>query len=118
MEPALRPGERVWVRRAHTRLPRGSIVVFPHPKQPGMWLVKRVIGLPGERVTIDFGEVLVDGQAGVDRWASGPTLPDGEWLVSDGAVFVLSDNRQATRADSRTLGPVTASSVLPVIFRQ
>jgi signal peptidase I len=93
-------------------------VVFVHPDRPETWLVKRVIGLPGERVTIDFGEVLIDAQPGLDRWAKGPTSPDGEWHIGEDSVFVLSDNRPATRADSRTLGPVAVTSLLRVLFHR
>ncbi|MEX0946391.1 MAG: S26 family signal peptidase, partial [Acidimicrobiia bacterium] len=67
---------------------------------------KRVIGLPGETVAIEMGEVAVDGRQDIDRWGVGFTYPDGEWVTLDDHVFVLSDNRKTTRDDSRNFGPI------------
>jgi type IV secretory pathway protease TraF len=68
--------------------------------------VKRVLGLPGEQLTIDFGQVVIDGHHGLDRWGMSETFPEGSWLIPDGQIFVLSDNRGATVDDSRTFGPI------------
>ncbi len=82
-----------------------------------MWLVKRIIGLPGEEVIVDFGEVLIDGRSGVDRWGAGhDTFPEGRWKVGTGEVFVLSDNRPATVDDGRSFGPVQVSGMLSLIW--
>jgi type IV secretory pathway protease TraF len=75
-------------------------------------LVKRVLGLPGEEVRIDFGEVLINEVAGLDRWGVGSTFPEGGWSVGQDEVFVLSDRRTATVDDSRTFGPVAVKRVL------
>jgi len=104
MEPELLPGDWVIAVRIR-RLSRGDVVVVPHRDRAGFELVKRVLGLPGETVDIADGEVTVDGD-GVDRWAHGPTLPDGSWGVPDDSIFVLGDARLPSRADSRMLGPV------------
>jgi signal peptidase I len=82
------------------------VVFFPHPGQADFWLVKRIVGLPGEQFEIREGRLIIDGEAAADPWAAGPTAPDGRWDVPPGRIFVLSDARHRTRADSRTLGPV------------
>lgn len=117
MEPSLNPGQGILCRRLSTRPARGSIVVFPHPRRPEMWLVKRIVGLPGEEVVVDFGEVLVDERSGVDLWGAGQeTFPEGRWTVGPGEVLVLSDNRPATTDDGRTFGPVPMSGMMKVIW--
>jgi type IV secretory pathway protease TraF len=82
-----------------------------------MWLVKRIVGLPGEQVVVDFGEVVVDGRPGVDVWGAGQqTFPEGQWRVGPGEVLVMSDNRPATADDGRTFGPVPISGMMKVIW--
>ncbi len=105
MSPALSPGDHFLARRLR-RARRGTVVFFEHPRRPGFWLVKRVIGLPGEPVSIDGGRVMIDGSILDEPWATSPTEPDGAWAVPSGHVFVLSDARHRSRADSRSLGPV------------
>ena len=67
MEPSLTSGRWILCRSMGTHPTRGSIVVFPHPRRREMWLVKRIIGLPGEEISADFGEVLIDGNPGHRR---------------------------------------------------
>ena len=118
MEPALQDGDRLLGRRSRRPFTRGEIVIILHPRRADFWLVKRAVGLPGETVTIVEGQVLIDGRVGRDRWAQGPTLPDGAWTVGEGEVFLLSDNRSATRDDGRSFGPVSwARAYRPVRHR-
>ncbi len=79
-------------------------------------MVKRVVGIGGETITIDTGEVLIDGKTGLDPWGSGWSAPDGEWAVPSGKVFVLSDQRPLTRDDSRSFGPIGTDSLYRMIF--
>lgn len=110
MEPSLSSGDFVIARTA--RWPqRGDVVTFGHPFRNEMLLVKRVVGLPGERLTISNGQVHIDGDVLAERWADGPTRPDAEWDVGADEVIVLSDNRSATIADSRSFGPIAISAI-------
>lgn len=106
MAPTLEPGDWVIAKRRSEPLSRGDIVVFEDPTGTGMNLVKRVIGVSGERVGIDSGRVTIDGSVLADRWANGVTTPDGQWDVPDGHVWVLGDNRPASKSDSRLYGPI------------
>lgn len=104
---------------------RGDIVVFQPPdamrSASGAPFIKRVIGLPGERVELEDGMVLINGveldepYLFVRRGRPEPTEPSfvGEtsWLVPDGALFVMGDHRAAS-ADSREFGPIDVSTVL------
>ena len=103
---------RVW------RPARGAIVFFPHPHRRGFWLVKRVVAVGGERVTIDGGTVLVGGAPLAEPWTTDPTEGEGEWLLPRGTVFVLSDARRRSRADSRTFGPVPTKMMYTPLRRR
>jgi type IV secretory pathway protease TraF len=74
------------------------------------------VGLSGEVVTIDTGQIFIDGTADRDPWGQGHTAPDGEWTVPDGRFFVISDQRAQTRDDSRNFGPIEASGLYRMVF--
>ncbi len=117
MEPTLYGGERLLV----SPLPyavhppgRGDVVVFHPPHDPESDYVKRVVGLAGERVAIRDGGVVVDGVRLDEPYLRGAaTRCSGvcEWMVPEGAVFVLGDHRGDSN-DSRDFGPVPVDAVV------
>lgn len=115
MEPALRPGDTIFCWQARS-VKRGSLLVFTHPSS-GITMVKRVLGLPGETITFDFGRVLINGLADLDVWGKDHTFPEGSWDIGNGEVFVLSDNRSATIDDSRSFGPIPLVDAFKVLRR-
>jgi signal peptidase I len=118
MRPALSPGDYLVAVRPRRPPRRGDVVIFADPGLPGRELVKRVIGLSGETVTVTGGRVLVNGHPEADRWGWGPTTPDGSWLVPAGHVFVLGDDRVSSSGDSRATGPTLVESLAwRVLFR-
>lgn len=110
MQPALDPGDFV-IALPRRDVTRGEIVILEHPNVADFQLVKRIVGLPGESVTIRNGQVHIEGAVLAERWADGPTFPDGEWQLGPGEVFVLGDNRAASSADGRTLGPIPGETI-------
>jgi signal peptidase I len=116
MAPALRPGDYVITARPGPPR-RGAVVVYEHPERRGLFLTKRIVALPGERVTVGDGWVEIDGRPGIDRWARQPTEPDGAWTVESGHVFVLGDNRQWSAGDSRRVGTLAVTVLDRVILR-
>ena len=110
MMPTLRDGDWVLAQRTTGRIERGEVIIFDHPRRPEFTLVKRVVGLPGDTVTIRNGQVYIDAAALAEPWADGPTRPDGEWEVAADEVFVLSDARTLTFADSRAFGPIHSAA--------
>ena len=111
MRPAFEPGDWLVGRRFHTLPKRGDIVVYEHPARPGMYLVKRIIGHPGERIEIANGSLRVDGSVLVEPWAVGATAPEGTWHVADDALFLLGDQRGASAGDSRSTGPIPLTDI-------
>ena len=128
METTVMPDEYVLIDKLTPRwaaYARGDIVVL-HPPSNFSGLddtpfIKRVIGLPGDRIELKDGKVYVNGTV-LDEpyiYASGgirqPTNPTkaaaSEWLVPAGDLFVMGDHRQAS-ADSRMFGPIEISQVI------
>jgi len=97
MRPALHDGERVLVNKLVYRLRpprRGEIVVFRHERRPGRMVIKRVIGLPQEELSIARGLVSVSGAPLVEDYITERSVEDhGPVYVPLGRVFVLGDNR-------------------------
>lgn len=81
---------------------RGDIIVFQAPNEPeGVFYVKRVIGLPGERVLVQDGDVYIDGELLDEPYLTDmPTEGYVNTIVPSGQVFVLGDNRTVSH-DSR-----------------
>jgi signal peptidase I len=113
MQPNLYQGYRMMVERVSYRfhLPdRGDIVVADRPGDE-VSLVKRVMGLPGETIEVRDGHVIINGQSIEEPWVTYFGGPDyGPEEIPEGYVFILGDNRRASR-DSRAIGPVALRAV-------
>ena len=110
MAPVLAPRDYLLTRliRGGREPRRGNIVVF----QAGdRFLLKRVVGLPGETVKIEGGVLLIDGTPFAEPWWSAATRPDGLWTVPADSWFVLGDNRADSANDSRSRGPVSRGAL-------
>lgn len=116
MEPTLGRGDYL-IALAGASVRRGDIVVYPDPAMPVRYLVKRVVGLPGENVAIAGGRVMIDGAVLTEAWADGPTLPDGDWAISPESIFTLGDNRRLSSGDGRASGPIPLTEVHKVVWR-
>ena len=90
---------------------RFDVVRLEDPRSSGHWIMKRIIGLPGEDIELRSGELFIDGEAVDDIFAYCPaTVADNhEWWPRDDEYIVLGDNRMDSR-DSRKFGPVKRTS--------
>jgi signal peptidase I len=111
MRPLIEPGDWIVGRRWAGSPRRGDIVVFEHPALSGRSLVKRVVGLPSERIDIARGYVHINGVVLAEPWVAGTTTPEGTWWVPPGHVWVLGDYRPASIGDSRHLGPIPTATL-------
>ncbi len=106
MEPTLQDGNQLIVLSAAYQPQRGDIVVVSGDNTVGLPIVKRVIGLGGDEVDIDFesGEVRVNGEILEEDYISAATTLayDVQFplIVPDGYLFLLGDNRPQSK-DSR-----------------
>ena len=107
MEPTIMTGDRlIGNRLAYINdLPqRGDIVIFKYPDYEKEYFIKRVIGLPGETVTVKNGLVYIDdSDTPLDESDYVVTTPLGDfgpYKVPEGAYFMMGDNRNNSM-DSR-----------------
>jgi signal peptidase I len=125
MEPALKDGDHLLVSRLAYRLarPRRGEIVFLRPPAGGAdspECIKRLVGLPNERVRIESGVVAIDDHPLSEPYrqtrpapAEMPapsTNPGHEWTLGPDEYVVLGDNR-ALSTDSRAFGPVRRGEV-------
>ena len=116
MMPLLDDQERIFVNKFVYRLEpieRGDVVVFRYPRDPSKSYIKRVIGVAGDRIRIDGGQVYVNGEE-LDEDYVPPAYTDArsakEFVVPPHAYYVLGDHRSMSQ-DSRDFGPVDQSLI-------
>ena len=113
MMPSLDDQERIFVNKFVYRIEpiqRGDIVVFRYPRDPSKSFIKRVIGLAGDHVRIDAGQIYVNGQPLREDYV--PDVYSDQRSYRDQVVpaksyFVLGDHRSLSN-DSRDFGAVEA----------
>jgi signal peptidase I len=103
---------------------RGDVIVFRYPDDPQEYFIKRVIGLPGEIITIKDGNVYITQPSGEMFQVVEPYLaPNTDTVsqvndsvtLSDGQFFVFGDNRNGSK-DSRSFGPVNKNFIIGRVF--
>lgn len=114
MENTLHPGNAVLVNRLAYRfnLPsRGDIIVFEPPFESPEPYIKRVIGLPGDQISIQDGVVSINGTQMQEPYIRERPAARGTWTVPEDTVFVMGDNRNNS-SDSRSWGPVPLKNII------
>jgi len=139
MANTLVPGQRVLVDRMVYRyrsVHRGDIIVFRRPQPPNDVLIKRVVGLPGDMLSVHGGHLYINGVRANDSFVdkvhgvTEPTDPadpyassdpDAPWSLAQpfrvpaGHYFVMGDNRTDS-ADSRYWGTVPRHAIIGRAF--
>lgn len=96
---------------------RGDVVVFRYPQNPSVFYIKRIIGLPGETVSINKGEVTIKTVTGEKKTLAEPyvVVEDAsyskEYVLAAGDYFVMGDNRPNS-SDSRYWGPLPRKNII------
>ncbi len=115
MEPRIESDEYVLINALAYRLgspARGDIVAFRHERSAPTVYLKRVIGIPGDRIAIFRGSVLVNGIALDEPYVRfGDRRSAREVSVAAGTYYVLGDNR-ANSDDSRVWGLVPKGDLI------
>jgi len=114
MVPTLNDGQFVMVNRLvykYSDPDHGDVVVFHYPRDPDQEYIKRIIGLPGDTVTITNGHVYINGQELDEPYIAASTRATGEWQVPGDHLFVLGDNRNNSQ-DSRNFGFVSMDNII------
>jgi len=124
MEPGLSDQERIFINKFTYRfglgaIERGDTVVFLYPQDPAKSYIKRVIGLPGDRVRIESGKVFVNGRQLLEDYVPKDSRDTVSWPAEDkpqdrtvpsGRYFVLGDHRSQS-SDSRSWGYVPRENI-------
>ena len=116
MMPSLEDQERIFVNKFVYRLEpisRGDIVVFRYPRDPSKSYIKRVIGVAGDHIRIEAGQVFVNNQPQDETYV--PSIYEdsrtySEVVVPPNCYFVLGDHRSMSN-DSRDFGSVNQSFI-------
>jgi signal peptidase I len=122
MYPSLHDGDLLIASKLDYRLhpiERGDIVILKDPLDPSRDFIKRVVGLPGDRIRIHDHRVLVNGEALREPYLQAPWVNTGDWpgpgpddsrVVPASSYFVLGDNRDNS-SDSRVFNSVRQDAI-------
>ncbi len=149
MDPTFSTGQFLIVDRLTYRFEqpkRGDVIVFEFPYNPSVYYIKRIIGLPGERVRMQNGRIFIEQASTSQKFAleepyiqsyhlsrDNIVLPDTDKPLEPGQYIVLGDNRRES-SDSRVWGlldskfiigrpiirltPLTAITILPGTYHE
>ncbi|MEX0917801.1 MAG: signal peptidase I [Candidatus Paceibacterota bacterium] len=96
---------------------RGDVVIFRYPRDPAKFFIKRLIGLPGDTVTINGSTITItnnehpDGITLDEPYLYTPTDSYLTQTLDEGEYFVMGDNRNAS-SDSRVWGILTDDKII------
>jgi signal peptidase I len=121
MMPTLTNEERIFINKFTYKfglgsIERGDTVVFWYPQDTTKSYIKRVIGVPGDRIRVEMGQVYVNGQALSEDYIPKDYRDYSSWregleqVVPEGRYFVLGDHRNQS-SDSRMWGYVPRENI-------
>lgn len=121
MEPTFSHGEYLIVDEAsfYLRKPhRGEVIVFHFPRDRSQYYIKRIVGLPGERVRVENGQISIADRARSEfrpldesAYWQGATVGSVDVQLGSNEYFVLGDNRSAS-SDSRSWGALKSNQIV------
>ena len=116
MVPTLKYGDRVLVNKfiyRFTEPERGDVVVFKSVQDDQQDLIKRVVGVPGDKISVRGGRLFVNDELQREPYVN-KKMPDRSFAapttVPQNHIFVMGDNR-ANSQDSRVFGPVPKENI-------
>ena len=116
MLPRLEDSDRLFINKFvyhMSSIERGDVVVFHYPRNPEQSYIKRVIALPGDRLSIERGVVWLNGRPQIERYVPEvyqDTESMAEIVIPPDSYFMMGDHRNISW-DSRKFGPVERSFI-------
>jgi signal peptidase I len=126
MDPTFETGNYLIIDQVSYRFnspERGDVVVFKYPEDPSKFFIKRIIGLPGETIAANSGDITVfnemypKGRVLSEPYLDSSRLSDDAFVSSltTDEYFVMGDNRRAS-SDSRFWGPLKKELIVGQAF--
>ncbi len=124
MSPTYENGDHLFINKTGCEYKRGDVVVFKYPKDPSKYVLKRIVGLPGETLTIENGSVYItDGNIDTSILveelyvinAKTDKIDNEIVKLSNKEYYLMGDNRISS-LDSRSFGPVKESAFVGKII--
>ncbi len=117
MDPTLTDGQHVITARHFTKLEQGDIIAFNFVEDDGTedFHVKRIIGMPGDKVTVDGKQVYVNDELVVED--AEVDYGKASYQLTDSQYFVMGDNYDVSY-DSRLHGPIEEDDILGEVIIQ
>ena len=104
MLPTFQDKEQIIVEKVSIKykpLERGEITVVRHPDNQQVFLIKRVIGLPGETIHFNEGDVFINGEILLEPYLNENTLTWGKTYIADGESITLNEDEYVMLGDNR-----------------
>ena len=123
MEPNFSDGQYLVINEIGYRFDdpgRGDVVVFKYPLDPSQYYIKRIVGLPGEKIEIKDNSIFIYSSESSENITLNESyyLPEGRITrgninvqLNDQEYFVLGDNRSAS-SDSRQWGALPRENII------
>ena len=115
MNPTYNNGDYLLIDKLSNKFDRSDIIIARNPKERNQFIIKRIIGLPNEKVEIRNGDVFINGKILNEEYIINKTDDDIMTTLDDNQYFILSDNR-SENLDSRFLGPVSKDDIEGEVF--
>ena len=97
---------------------RGDLIIFRVTRIRTIKYIKRVVGIPKDKITITQNSIKVNGKDIYEDYFNYNIYEEGSWLLSDKEYFVLADNRKfSSMADSRKLGAIDKSNIVGKVIK-
>lgn len=119
MQPTLKNGDGILIKKYDKNYQRGDIIIFRSPKYPDIEYISRLIALPKDKIKIKEGKVYLNGKllqepytkTLTNLWEGGCIKEGEEYLFSNNEVFVMSDNRPKA-SDSREYCAIPLANII------
>ena len=120
MDPTFHNGQYLIVDELSYRLEapqRGEVIIFRYPKNPKEFFIKRIIGLPGEKVTVEGDTLTITKKDGSTLALAEPYIvnhgngSNTTYSLTNDEYFVMGDNRPES-SDSRVWGPLPRNNIV------